>query len=137
MPTVNSPHDPYMGYNFWVEWDGIIHAGFSECTGLSATRAAGEYREGTDKALTKRRLTGLNTYNNITLKRGVTDNKELWEWHKKLVDGDADRRNVSIILADDHGEEKMRWNLENCWPTTWPSIRWMPLRWPILMRDCS
>ncbi len=119
MPTLSNPRDPYAGYNFWVEWDGIIHAGFSECSGLNATRAAGDYREGTDKALTKRRLPGLNTYNNITLKRGVTDNRELWEWHKKLVDGETDRRNVSIILADDRGEEKMRWNLENSWPTTW------------------
>lgn len=119
MPNVINNHDPYSGYNFWVEWDGIVHAGFQECSGLTATRNVGTYREGTDKTLTQRQVPGLNTYGNISLKRGITDNQELWKWHKTLQDGTANRRNVSIILADDKGEEKMRWNLENCWPTTW------------------
>jgi phage tail-like protein len=119
MPNVVNTHDPYSGYNFWVEWDGIVHAGFRECSGLTATRKAGTYREGTDKTLTQRQIPGLNSYGNISLKRGITDNQELWKWHKILQDGTADRRNVSIILADDKGQEKMRWNLENCWPTTW------------------
>ena len=52
-------HDPYSGYNFWVEWDGIVHAGFRECSGLTATRKAGTYREGTDKTLTQRQIPGL------------------------------------------------------------------------------
>ena len=119
MPAISNPHDPYSGYNFWVEWDGIVHAGFQECTGLTVTRNAGTYREGTDKSLGQRKIPGLNESGNITLKRGITDNQELWEWHKKLQNGDTDRRNLSIILADDKGEEKIRWNLENCWPTTW------------------
>ncbi|MFO5437505.1 MAG: phage tail protein [Dolichospermum sp.] len=119
MPNVVNTHDPYSGYNFWVEWDGIIHAGFRECSGLTATRAAGTYREGTDKTLTQRQIPGLNSYGNISLKRGITDNQELWKWHKTLQDGTAERRNVSIILADDQGQEKIRWHLENCWPTTW------------------
>jgi phage tail-like protein len=119
MPTIANTHDPYSGYNFWVEWDGIVHAGFKECSGLTATRKAGLYREGTDKSLGQRQIPGLNSYGNISLKRGVTDNKELWIWHKNLQDGVTDRRNVSIILANDKGEEKQRWNLENCWPTVW------------------
>ena len=119
MPTLANPHDPYNGYNFWVEWDGIVHAGFSECSGLTATRNSSDYREGTDKSLAKRKIPGLNDYGNITLKRGITDNQELWKWHKELQDGKTDRRNLSIILADDQGAEKIRWNLERCWPTTW------------------
>ena len=119
MPTISNPHDPYFGYNFWVEWDGIVHAGFRECSGLTATRNATTYREGTDRALNQRQIPALNSFGNITLKRGITDNQELWEWHKRLQSGDTDRRNLSIILADDRGEEKLRWNLENCWPTTW------------------
>lgn len=119
MPAINAPHDPYRGYNFWVEWDGIIHAGFRECSGLNATRNSGEYREGTDKSLGKRKIPGLLNYGNVTLKRGVTDNRELWEWHTRLRNGETLRRNVSIILTNDLGEEKMRWNLSECWPTTW------------------
>ncbi len=119
MPTILDTHDPYNGYNFWVEWDSIVHAGFRECSGLTVTRKAGTYREGTDKPLTQRQVPGLNTYGNITLKRGITDNQELWEWHQKLQNGKTERRNLSIILADDQGAEIIRWNLENCWPTIW------------------
>lgn len=120
MPNIKDNHDPFNGYNFWVEWDGIVHAGFRECSGLTATRAATTYREGTDKNLAQRQVPGLNSFGNINLKRGITDNDELWKWHKQLTDGEKiERRNVSIILADDKGEEKIRWNLENCWPTTW------------------
>lgn len=119
MPTISNPHDPYSGFNFWVEWDGIVHAGFQECSGLTATRNVSDYREGTDKSLGKRKVPGLNDYGNITLKRGFTDNQEMWEWHKILQNGETVRRNLSIILADHKGEEKIRWNLENCWPTSW------------------
>ncbi|MEA5419001.1 phage tail protein [Spirulina sp. CCNP1310] len=119
MPNIKDTHDPYNGYNFWVEWDGIVHAGFRECSGLTSTREAGLYREGTDKNLAQRQLPGLNSHGNITLQRGMTDNNELWEWLETMLGGETERRNVSIILADDKGEELIRWNLENCWPTNW------------------
>lgn len=120
MPDIKPPHkpDPYLTYNFYVEWNGIIHAGFRECSGLNSTQTAGEYREGTDP-LTVRKLPGLITYNNITLKRGTTNNDELWQWRSKIMKGQVERREVSIVLLDDTGKEKIRWNLTNCWPVTW------------------
>jgi phage tail-like protein len=120
MPAVRPPHnpDPYAGYNFYVEWNGIIHAGFRECSGLDATQTPGEYREGTDP-LTKRKIPGLVSYSNITLQRGITNNDELWKWREILIKGTAERRNVSIVLLDDTGAEKIRWNLTQCWPTSW------------------
>ena len=119
MPNIKDTHDPFNGYNFWVEWDGIVHAGFRECTGLDGARAATAYREGTDKQLSSRQIAGLNTDGNITLKRGITDNDELWKWQKEVLDGETKRQNVSIILANDKGEETLRWNLEKCWPVHW------------------
>lgn len=120
MPDIKPPHrpDPYGGYNFFVEWNGIIHAGFQKCSGLDSTQSAGEYREGTDP-LTKRKLPGLNTYSNITLERGITNNDELWKWRQNLMQGTADRRDISIVLLNDQGEEKIRWNLSYCWPSSW------------------
>jgi phage tail-like protein len=120
MPDIRPPHnpDPYGGYNFFVEWNGIIHAGFKQCSGLDSTQSAGEYREGTDP-LTKRKIPGLNSYSNITLQRGITNNDELWKWRQSLMQGTADRREISIVLMDDKGVEKIRWNLSNCWPLSW------------------
>ena len=120
MPNIRAPHapDPYGGYNFHVEWDGIVHAGFRECSGLDSTTDPKEYREGTDP-ITARKLPGLVSYSNITLGRGISDNDELWKWRAQIAKGVVERRNLSIVLMDDVGEERIRWNLVNCWPTTW------------------
>lgn len=115
---VGDRKDPYGVYNFLVEIDGITRAGFQECSGLDTSTDATKYREGTDP-LTKRKLPGLVSYANITLKRGITDDMELWTWRKTVTDGRIERRNLSIVLLDDAREEKWRWNLRNCWPVKW------------------
>lgn len=119
MPAIYSTHDPYMGFNFWVEWDGIVHAGFRECSGLTSTRNPVTYREGTDKNLAQRQIAGLNSYGNISLRRGITDNQEMWNWYLSIQNGETRRFNLSINLVDHAGTAKMIWSLENCWPTNW------------------
>lgn len=110
--------DPYRGFNFLVEMDGITQAGFQECTGLDSQTAIIEYREGADPNHS-RKLTGLNTFSPISLKRGVTDSDELWKWRLTAVDGKVERKNGSIVLLDESGAEKIRWNFTNAWPTKW------------------
>ena len=111
--------DPYGGYNFRVEWDGIIHAGFKTCQGLESTQEPIDYREGTDKGLARRKLPGLLTLANITLTRGITDNRELWSWRNEIMQGKDARKNVSVVLMDNEGNEKLRWNVSECWPSKW------------------
>jgi phage tail-like protein len=66
-----------------------------------------------------RKLPGLNKYSPITLKRGITDSDELWKWRATVIDGAIMRKNGSIILLDDAGKEKLRWNFFNAWPSKW------------------
>jgi len=115
MPT-GERVDPYRGYHFRIEIDGIDRGGFREASGLDATQDPIEYREGTE-GLTARKLPGLNKYSNISLKRGITDDAKLWEWRKKAIDGKVERKHGAIILMNDAGEEKLRWNFVNGWPT--------------------
>ncbi|WP_366943409.1 phage tail protein [Nevskia sp.] len=110
--------DPYRSYNFKVEIDGIIQAGFQEAGGLDSMTDAIDYREGTDPNHV-RKLPGLNKVSAITLKRGVTDSTELWAWRQTVINGRAERRNLSIVLLDDTGSEKLRWNVRNAWPSKW------------------
>lgn len=117
MPT-GSRQDPYRSYRFIVEIDGITRAGFREASGLDSSQDPVEYREG-NEAPTVRKLPGLVKYANISLKRGVTDDLELWEWRKKAMDGAVERKNGSIVLMNDAGEEKIRWNFREAWPTKW------------------
>lgn len=110
--------DPYHGFRFIVQIDGITRGGFRECSGLDSSQDPVEYREG-NEPLRARKLPGLNKSSNISLKRGVTDDKDLWKWRKQAIDGKVDRKNGSIILMDDAGEEKTRWNFVDGWPTKW------------------
>ncbi len=117
--AVGSRNDPYRGYNFRVEIEGVTVAGFRECSGLDTSQDPIEYREGADRATTVRKLPGLVKYANISLKRGVTDANELWQWRAKVIEGKIERRSGSIILADDTGAEMKRWNFFEGWPTKW------------------
>jgi phage tail-like protein len=117
MPT-GTRVDPYRGFNFLVEIDGITQAGFQEVSGLDASTDPVDYREGTDPNHV-RKLPGLNKYSPITLKRGITDSDELWKWRQTVIDGKAERKNGSIVLTDETGAEKIRWNFSNGWPTKW------------------
>ena len=118
MPT-GDRKDPFRGYNFKLEIDGISRNGFRECSGLDATSDPVEYREGNEKVFTARKLPGLTKYSNIVLKWGITDDASLWEWRKKVIDGKTERKNGSIVLMDTDGEEKLRWNFVNAWPSKW------------------
>ncbi len=111
--------DPYRVYNFAIEIDGVIRAGFRECSGLDSAQDPIEYREGNEKGLTVRKLPGLNKYANISLKGGATSDLDLWEWRKKAMDGKPERQSGSIIALDDEGNNVVKWNFVNAWPTKW------------------
>lgn len=111
------PQDPYKNFNFRVEIDGISIAGFSECSGLGTRVDVIEYREGGSSAI--RKLPGLRKVSDIVLKRGVTSSSELQDWHKKILNGQTDRRNGSVVLLDDTGQEVVRWNFFHAFPSRW------------------
>jgi phage tail-like protein len=111
-------NDPFTNFNFLVEIDGITQAGFQECSGLDSTTEPIEYREGGVNN-TVRKLPGRTTYSDISLKRGLTDSDELWQWRRSVVEGQIERKNLSIIVLDAGGEETLRWNVVEAWPTKW------------------
>ncbi len=114
MPRV----DPYKNFRFLVEIDNIIQAGFSACSGFGSDVEVVQYREGGDAA-TVRKLPGKVNYPDITLKWGVTDSRDLYDWHMTAVNGQIERKNGSIILLDDTGQEKIRWNFFDAWASKW------------------
>lgn len=115
--------DPYKNHRFLVEIDGIVQAGFSECSGFGSEIQVIEYREGGDPT-TARKLPGMATYPDISLKWGITDSSELYNWHQAALSGQIERKNGSIVVLNDLGEEKVRWNFFNAWPSKYsgPSL---------------
>jgi len=108
-------NDPYRNFRFRVEVDGI-KAGFSEASGYNSTIDPIDYREGDDPTHL-RKLSGLTKYGNITLKWGVTDSMDLYKWHQDAVNGTITRKKVDIILLDETGKDKSRWEAVQAWPT--------------------
>ena len=110
--------DPHGGFRFTVEIDGIVRAAFKECTGFGSDVEVKEYREGGDNT-TVRKLPGMTKHSNIVLKWGLADDRDLYDWHRDAVNGKVQRRNGSIVLLDRQGQERMRWNFVNAWPSKW------------------
>ena|SRR5215203_5473597 len=110
--------DPLRTMRFLLEWDGLVQAGFREVTIPDISADPIEYREG-NEIPTVRKQPGLIKYSNIICKRGVTDNLELFNWHKEIVAGkiNANRKNVSILLLDEEGNEASRWDFSYVWPS--------------------
>lgn len=110
--------NPYKNYRFLVEIDGIVQAGFKEVTIPDSSQDPIDYREGNDQP-TVRKIPGLIKYGNVSLKAGMTDSMELYNWRKLVEDGKTDnyRKNMAIILINEQGDSKGRWEFSDAWPT--------------------
>ena len=111
--------DPYAGYNFIVTIPGIgengLRAAFSEVSGLEAQLEVIEYRTGGED-LTVRKLPGLKTFTNLTLKRGITGDTAFWNWIKAAMDGQVQRVDGVIELLDEARTPVLRWRFRRGWP---------------------
>lgn len=117
MATGHTP-DPYGNFNFLVEIDGVTRAAFQECSGFGSAVDVVEHREGGENT-TSRKLPGQTKYSNIQLKWGMTDDRDLYDWHRRIIRGDTERKNGSIVLLNRRGEEVARWNFVRAWPARW------------------
>jgi len=113
--------DPYKNFKFRVEIDGINVAGFCEVSGIGSEIEVIEYREGGEDHT--RKLPGLIKFTNVTLKRGMTDSRDLYNWHRALLQGTLDRRTVVIVLLDDERKDVARWRLSDAFPQKYQGPR--------------
>ncbi len=108
-------NEPYANFNFLVEIDGVTRGAFHECTGHNSSVEVIEYNEG--GSLSSMKLPGRVKYANIVLKRGMTDDLDLYNWHLAVVQGAIQRKNGSILLLDRAGNLVARWDFTQAWPT--------------------
>ena len=106
--------DPFAQFNFIVEIEGDQTAGFTEVSGINAESDIIEYREGNEPPRV-RKIPALFKFGNITLKRGYTLDRKLWDWRKTTLDGQTERRSGAIILLDENREPKLRWEFFEAW----------------------
>src|SRR6266536_5187055 len=107
-------------FSFHVELDGVDIGAFKEASGVESETEIIEYKEATkDGKMIIRKVPGAMKWSDITLERRIDDSKSLWEWRKKVIDGDIDdaRRHGSIVAKNSKMEEVARRNFENGWPS--------------------
>jgi len=114
---------PFTSFNFSVEVNRVgeneqmCTASFADCDGLETTMEVKTIREGGNNGK-QIRLTGPLNFGQLTLKRGMTNNFDLWEWVSQTVVDPSLRANAEVVLlAPDGRTERARFLLERCVPT--------------------
>src|ERR1051326_8427244 len=100
--------NPYGAFNFIVTADPInsgdgttIKGGFQEISGLNMEVSVAEYRNGNEPENHTRKMNTLTKTGDVTLKRGVVGTLDLFNWIKRVRDGDQTARvNVVIEMMD-------------------------------------
>jgi phage tail-like protein len=116
--------DPYQGFNFLIEIEGILAGGFSECTGLTVETEFLDYREGGVNGYVHR-FAGPTKYPPLVLKHGLTQIDGLWTWHQSVTQWNVERKNGTIYLLNKQSLPVMWWDFKEAYPTkyTGPDLR--------------
>ncbi|MCI0438200.1 MAG: phage tail protein [Chloroflexi bacterium] len=114
--------DPLIGARFALDVQGVVSAFFSSASGFSNSSEVITHQavDASGKSVIQK-IPGDLTWDDITLSRGITDDLALWEWRQQVVDGDVvgARKDGSVIMYNQAGEEMSRWNFRNGWPSSW------------------
>jgi phage tail-like protein len=112
--------DPLVSSWFGVEFQGQVVGAFRECTGLGSENEVVEYKASGQKGeYVIKKVPGRLKWNNITLKRGITDAMDMWQWRKLVEQGKIDdaRKNGTITMYNQQGNAIAKWNFVNAWPS--------------------
>jgi len=112
--------NPLVSAWFGVEFQGQVTGAFRECTGLGSENEIVEYKASGPKGeFVIKKVPGRMKWNNITLKRGITDTMDMWQWRKLVEQGKIEEayKNGSIVMFNQKGEEMARWDFVNAWPS--------------------
>ena len=118
--AIEAGADAIGNFAYQVDIDGVVLAQFKEASGLGIEVAVIEQIENRPGGIpVTLKLPGIAKWSDVTLKRGISDDPGWWAWIKQAQEGKIDdaRRNASIVLYSYDGGEKLRFNLQGCWPS--------------------
>ena len=128
MPGAFDPSDPtahpFTAFNFLVEVQvsgmtgTLASAAFSECDGLEMSMEPKTIREG-GRNSGPVHMAGPVSYAQLTLKRGMTANVDLWRWFERVnAAGNGGLRGTIEVtsFAGDASAEQFRFRMGGCVP---------------------
>ncbi len=110
---------PLVGFHYAIDLSGVITGYFTECGGLGSEHEVVEHKVVNEKGVeVVIKLPGRLKWENITLKRGITKNMDIWKWRKEVENGNVEkvRKNGSVVMYDQDLKEVARWNFTRAWP---------------------
>jgi phage tail-like protein len=113
---------PFSAFNFEIqirkegESAALCNAAFAECDGLEMTMDVKTVRQGGENRR-QIRFAGPAAYSQLTLKRGMTQSFDLWQWFSQTLDDPKVRAEAEVIVfAADGSTERARFALTRCIP---------------------
>jgi phage tail-like protein len=113
--------EPFAAYSFRVEIvlpgarEPLCGAAFAECDGLELRLDVRSLREGGNAGPVL--LAGPASYGEVTLRRGMTESFDLWDWFGAVMRDPALRADAVVsVLSPDHETVRARFRLRRCLP---------------------
>lgn len=111
--------DPFRGFRFLVEIEGITSGGFTRVKGISREVKYESYREGGNNEYEHKLLSQVS-HPVVVLERGLALD-DLWKWALAAADGEVKRKTIRIRLQNEADEPVWAWQLEHAVPVKWSS----------------
>lgn len=120
----------HKAFKFIVSVEGFSSARFQECSELSVEAADVDQWQG--GAVIPDKSPGRLTFADITLSRGATQDKDMFNWFKKVADfasqaGEPDpayKRQIDIVQLDRDDRTLRRWRVKNAYPKKFVAGAW-------------
>ena len=112
--------DPLISFAFALEVQGAVKGYFTEVSGVGSENEVIEHKVTGEKGKEWiQKIPGRLKWTDITLKRGITNTLDIWDWRKLVEQGkmkDA-RKDGSIVMFDRDYTPAARWNFTRGWPS--------------------
>jgi len=130
MGVIGRPRVQHQKWKFLVEIDGLGSAFWQSCSELSKEVAVIEYYEGA--AIIPDKQPGRMKVSDMTLERGATVDRNLYDWFNQVADAARNgglqspqfKRNGSIAQLERDDSIVRRWTIVNVWPNKFMAGSW-------------
>jgi phage tail-like protein len=112
--------DPLVGFHFALKFGDKIAGFFTECSGIGSETEVIEHKVVSNGKEIVMKIPGRLKWENIVLKRGITDNMDIWKWRAQVERGEMveARRQGEIVMLDSRAEKPVaRWEFTRAWPS--------------------
>jgi phage tail-like protein len=109
-----------VGTHYSLDIQGKVAGYFTEAYNIGSEHEIIEHKVVNQKGVEMiQKIPGRLKFSDIILKRGVTNNLDLWTWRQEVVEGRVNnaRRDGTLIMFDQSLKEVARWNFTRAWPS--------------------